>query len=282
MDVTWVNVNLPALGRLGEHLIADQMPEPWRSHAHSGCKQDRLSAAKTSVLIAWEHGGGIVASGWLSMPDIIALAGYRAFSFLSHVEVDSRFRRLGLGARLVRLACDTSSGFDLEGVLLATSDESLKSGFYAKLGFRSVGSDPWLMEYVVDKAGRAAHKSHSTLTHSRLSLRAVSPYDLATVQSICAQEHWLCSASGTQISVAEECEETFCSFFVDEDSSVRRQFIAHGISGESRFVSWVFRENNNWFQRLLCSIRSDSEVAALSSAVIDVILKVQPNWNKGS
>lgn len=243
--MVWAVVQCPPTGHVAQELLdaAELNEQPWRNHALCCLKEDIVLSSRTYIITGTRREQGIIASAWLSLPDPILLAGELSWAFIFNVFVRRDFRHQGMGSEVTRLACVVARRRQATGVMLATGDNTLRTQFYNQLGFRPVDQDPWLLSVEFPKAsdGRLSRTSRM----KRHVIRRRTAHDLATVQSICAQPHWICKGGSAWLSSAQECEEDFCESF--RDCKIN-DFLISGKLGKTEFVSWM-RQNEGQFQQ---------------------------------
>jgi hypothetical protein len=83
-------------------------------------------------------------------------------------------------------------------------------------------------------------------------IRAVGPFDLATVQSICAGGHWLGMNDQWELVASVEAEEEFCELFSEPGEATTESCLAVGKIGDSPFVSWFARGTSEWQRLSFC------------------------------
>ncbi|MBI5824615.1 MAG: GNAT family N-acetyltransferase [Chloroflexi bacterium] len=202
--IRWSIFRCPLLGSLKEQIAEDisHKPEPWLSHAISCLHKQTISPNATMIIIGLSEKDGTIGFVWLSLPDSELLAGWKSYSYLFHVFIKEDFRGMGYGKIGTKIACDFSKSLGVNGVLLATDNEGLRTKFYPSFGFRPLSSDPWLMK----KIYRIPENKKS---RSIALLRSVSHHDLSTIQSICGQPHWQHQMFTPARKKEEEVEEEF-------------------------------------------------------------------------
>jgi GNAT superfamily N-acetyltransferase len=255
-NMTWAAVRCPPIGELAQELsrAAQLVAEPWRSYALCCLKEDIVSSSQTYIITGTRRNLGIVASTWLSLPDEILLSRRPSWAFIFNVSVLPSFRGQGLGSELVRMACLAAQRYKAAGIMLATGDTNLKKNFYYRLGFRAVAQDPWLMALQFPNGVDSVRSQR--LPHNRQLVRRAASHDLGTVQSICAQPHWVCTEDRVQLSAAHECEETFCERFVNYKTI--DFLIASALDG-LEFVSWLRQDGGVKFQQCVLVDQSSED-----------------------
>jgi GNAT superfamily N-acetyltransferase len=273
--INWIVLQCPIYGDILAQIleVIEQKPEPWRLHAKQCLTDNNILLLRTSVIIALNETEGLVGFVWLSNPDLSILYPWKAYSFIFHVYIKPKYRKLGIGSKGIELALSQAKAHESDGVLLATDNTHLKEGFYYNFGFRDVASDPWLMK----KRFHANKKSKGYLDKMTPTLRSLSFHDLATVQSISAQPHWILRNEQIIRSGETEIEETFCGLFYDKQNN---QFIISGSYLGNPFISWTIENNHSITQRILYKRNSGGELRIISSkvqAAVDRSLQMDNN-----
>lgn len=198
---------LPPLDLAFSHLI-EEINVPWRFHVSSVLGLRIVTSSENVVIVVMKPYRGFVAWAWLSIPDRKLLGLYSVYGMLSHLFVVPDLRGQGLGKRIVNSAIQIAKLEKLNGILLATENNKLKKHLYEPCGFEKYGQDPWLMIY----KNLSSMTTNTTKGFSDDIIRRVTALDLATVQSICGQEHWIVSGRNIIKCYAEECEEDFAKY----------------------------------------------------------------------
>jgi GNAT superfamily N-acetyltransferase len=234
--------------------FAESLPSPWRHHAVRAVEHIPLAASRECITLLLGPGPSLVLGAWLSLPDRSLLPyTIRPAAFIHHVYVAHAVRRRGLGSTVSSAACRVAATAGFSRVLLSSSQSELRRGLYEPIGFRPVGPDQYLMSMDLHGADNVY------VPPWRPHLRATGPYDLATVQSFCAAEHWL-GTDGRWMSVPpEEVEEEFCASFEAHDTAQGSGHLATGTIDGARFVCWRTPEHGRvWIE----TGHSDRVVAA--------------------
>jgi hypothetical protein len=66
---------------------------------------------------------------------------------------------------------------------------------------------------------------------------------LATVQSICADDHWLGVEGQWERVPGQDCEEEFCEVFDESHAPLGDSYLAAGLIDGSYFASWCAQTN---------------------------------------
>lgn len=255
---TWAIVSCPLYGYIGRELTkqANLFPEPWKTHALLCLNCKLLTTTQTKIIVCFEKEHGIIASAWISIPDMVFLTGWDSCAFLSHIHVIRRKRGCGLGKKLLQIACNYVESQNIDNILIAANDTHLKMNFYGNMGFKSIEDDPWLMCYKCRQEDRKYVESISNVY--KKTIRAVSPHDLATIQTICFHQHWACNGI-VQLKEAVEQEEDFASYFVDEN--LFDQYLIKSEFKNSKFVSWIRKTNDGQLvQCILCHNENQKQI----------------------
>ncbi len=249
MNPIWAILTCPVHGSIGKALRGQiqKFPQPWKTHALLCLNLKLLTATKTYIIVGLDQKLGLIASIWISLPDKIILSGWESSAFIFNVYVPLKYRGKGLGKHIVQMACSTAKSEGVDYILLATNQLELRDNFYSKLGFEPLDNDPWLMRYNC----RLRKKNRFNLKIDiNYIIRAVSPHDLATIQSICAHKHWRHENGNISISGPIECEEDFSAVFVNK--TIFSQFLLKGKYHDNNFLSWVsYDESGELIQRIL-------------------------------
>ena len=213
--VAWLVMPCPLLANLREEVLAHLgfMREPWQSQTRMCVSVERLSVAHTTAVLAVHRSGALVAFALLGHPDLSMIRN-GACSFLHAVWVAPDRRRAGLGAKIVKVICSVAERDGEDSVLLASGDPELRTHLYEPIGFEPFSDDPWLMARRSSPSARGAKRRLRGVGVPRI--RGTSCHDLATVQSLCASEHWRVTEGDVQHCQGEEKEEAFCQLFATQ------------------------------------------------------------------
>jgi len=271
MGIAWTVITCPVYGKLQNELVhlIENKPEPWRSHALGCLQTEKFTSLRTMLILGLDDEAHVRASAWLSVPDMILLRDFKAWTYLYHVYVQPEFRLQGLGEKTIQQVIAETEKYDVTGILLSAGDEKVRQSFYGHLGFVDVPPDPWLM---TKHKERSLHGKSRKYAQSSTILRQVSLHDLATAQSICAHRHWICTPKESSEVGPQECEEDFCGLFTDDKAS---SFFVRIPYQNGIVLSWVVNSVHGWIQRLLCpDIKNNDLVEKIASKIGDITEKV--------
>jgi hypothetical protein len=270
-DIKWVVVTCPVYGILNRALsqIVSLKPEPWRRHALKCLSSEELSKKNIRVILGLHQSDGIVAFVWLSLPDCDLLQPPYDHAFVFHVFVVPQYRQLGIGSFAVKVATKVALQNGASGVLLATDNSDLRAGFYLNLGFHQYKDDPYLMLHSFNLIRTPVNITHC-LPSNPLShvIRRANVHDLATIQSVCVQNRWICSPKGITLTSANEIEEQFCAMSSATDI---QQYLIQGTFNAIPFKSWYYITSDNWCQQILCVDLSESEIRILAQKIAQTV-----------
>lgn len=261
--IIWAVIPCPIYGDFRRQILENILakPDPWVTQARRCICSERITGAKTMVLVRLDSGFRIDASVWISFPDCVALMPFEGFPYLFHVHVLPGRRSRGIGKQLIRRACEYLERRGFGRILLSSGHPELRDRFYNALGFVPVGDDPYLMVYSPERPVTKVSTEFQHLGLPAGRLRSISDHDLATVQSICGVRHWGCSSGGCKIESPEECEEEFCRVCHRGTD----QFLIAGFFSMRRFVSWYREEGESWTQKIVADDMDFGEIKELSA-----------------
>lgn len=235
--------------------FAATLPTPWGSHARIAIDWNSLTASKQCIVAALSPSSELAVGVWLSLPDRTVVADIpKPAAYIYHVYVAPEIRRRGLGLAACRTACGVAARAGVNRVMLAAKDERLRSRLYGAIGFEPLKNNRFLMECSLDPAPRRELRS-------RFQIRPVTPFDLATVQSICAGDHWHGADDRWEAAIAEDIEEDFCSLFSEAGRQSTGSCVATGALGPMRYISWCVQSEPMW-QRISFSTQTSTRTDA--------------------
>lgn len=256
--------DFPLTGAVAEAAsrFTETLPAPWRGHARCAIASTSLVGARLALIGVLDQRLELTAGVWLSLPDR-AVVGWtpKPAAYICHVYVAPEMRRRRLAFSVCDLACRVAANAGADRVLLAAADSKLREGLYGALGFRPFPNSPFLMEKEVDHGCRLDSRR---LFH----IRAVGPFDLATVQSICAGGHWLGMNDQWELIAGAEAEEEFCELFGEPGEASKQSYVAVGKIGDSPFVSWFARGTTEWQRLSFCGDNLTATDAARAGRLV--------------
>ncbi len=154
------------------------------------------------------------------------------FSFLANIIVDGEFKHKGIASKSIQLCESICKKHHCSGILLATSNEHLKSNFYSKLDFYKYKSDKWLLYKEITPKITALEINYF--------IHKITPFDLASIQSLCAFPH--CKIIDDIIEVVDCCEieEDFISQIIQYPNQFL--FFENISKNETPIIAWVIYE----------------------------------------
>jgi hypothetical protein len=217
------------LGELRRNVlaVASQQAEPWRGRICGLVNDERVSSAKTVLVLGLSPDGSVASSAWITLPDPSMFTGILRAAFIAGVYTDERLRGRHFATDAVERGCRVAARSGAECALLAASDQRL----YRRIGFTPVEPDPSLM---------LRHLGASTQSRVIPVIRQGTANDLATVQSICAQPHLLICANDVNSQVPSEVEQEFCQGL---SSSYSRQYLISAFFQAQWFTAWCKRDD---------------------------------------
>jgi predicted N-acetyltransferase YhbS len=201
----------PLLEGVRSHLVSllDYLAEPWRSQALECVTVDGVFSSTTVAICALDENSTLSGATLLSLPDVSLLGGWKHWAYLSNVIVEPSRRGRGVGKSLVKAGLELARTSPARGrVLLASGDPQVRRGLYAPLGFSAIAGDEYLMQYAA-QLPPDSYELARPMTPDSFTCRKASHHDLATVQSICAQDHWVMGPHEPTRCGAYEVEEKF-------------------------------------------------------------------------
>ncbi len=166
------------------------------------------------------------------------------FSFIANVIVAPKFKHKGIASNSIKTCEYVCKKHHCSGILLATSNENLKDNFYSKLNFCKYRSDDWLLKKEIISKITALKICHY--------IHKITPFDLATIQSICALPH--CKINDDIIEVVDCCEieEDFINQFMQYPNQFL--FFENISPSNTPTIAWVIYENNSYKQIVINGI----------------------------
>lgn len=240
--------DFPLTGAVAEAVsrFTETLPAPWRAHARCAIGSTSLVGGRLALIGVLDARRELAAGVWLSLPDRAVVGRIpKPAAYICHVYVAPEMRRRRLALSACGLACRVAANAGADRVLLAAADSELREGLYGALGFRPFPTSPFLME---KECGHGGPRDSQSVFH----IRAVGPFDLATVQSICAGEHWLGVNDQWEPIASVEAEEEFCELFGESGEASTESYLAVGKIGDSPFVSWFARGTSAWQRLSFC------------------------------
>jgi len=261
-NIQWIILECPVFGGIFTQIleIVEQKPEPWRLHAKQSLLDSNIILNKTKIIVALSETDGLIGFVWLSYPDLSILCQWKAYCFIFHVYVKPKYRNFGIGSKGIKLAVSLAKMYNCDGVLLVTDNSNLKEKFYYKFGFRNIVSDPLLLKKSFQR------KVNSQIFHNNkpATIRSVNFHDLATIQSINAQPHWIVNNGNVKRTQETEVEETFVELFHDNRT---HQFVISGTFKGNSYVSWIVEKKFLLTQCVLYKKDSCGDLRIISSKV---------------
>lgn len=156
-------------------------------------------------LIICYHKQQLISSVFLYIPNINFPQEMR-FSFISNVFVLPEFQHRGIASKCIKICESLSKKHYCSGILLATSNKTLKEEFYSKLNFFTYKRDEWLLKKDIISKKNTIIPYKETLY--------VTPFDLATIQSLCAFPHCIIIDDTIEHVDCCEIEEDFINLII--------------------------------------------------------------------
>ncbi len=179
------------------------------------------------------------------------------FSFISNVIVLPDFKHKGIATKSITICESLSRKHYCSGILLATSNKTLKETFYSQLNFCMYKSDDWLLKKDLIVKNTAVKQCKEIFN--------VTPFDLATIQSLCAFPHYKIIDNIIEFVDCCEIEEDFISLAM----KYPKQFLYVEIAATSYdpTIAWIIFDNEQCRQ----IIAKEKTIVEIN----DLLLKIQ-------
>lgn len=186
------------------------------------------------------------------------------FSFIANIIVASEFKHKGIASKSIQICESICKKRHCSGILLATSNENLKSNFYSKLDFYKYRSDKWLLHKEITPKMTAIKISYF--------IHKITPFDLASIQSLCAFPH--CKIIDDIIEVVDCCEVE--EDFIDQIMKYPNQFLFfESISkNNTPTIAWIIYEKGTCKQIVINEINPielNSKVSRIKDSIKTIL-----------
>jgi GNAT superfamily N-acetyltransferase len=243
---------------IDQHSIYSSMPEPWHSHIKICLESNGLFSGEVYAVFCINDSKQIVSSAFISFPDSRYLGNYNSYAFIQHVKVEDNFRHKGHGSQLIEFIEKQILETNCSGILASCSDPDLTSQFYKRLGFSQVDIDPYLLKLDFTNQQQIV----SVKSESIIMVRAITQYDIASVQTIMGQPHW--EIFKNKILQCDPCEyeEEFCHVFFN-NNALKSYLVNYE---DSYMVAWILIDTDGEHIFTLCN--DTDEIAILKHSYI--------------
>ncbi len=268
--IRWSIFNFPLHGILKDNMtmLVESMPEPWLNHAMLCIGNEGIYSSSTILFAGMLDNCKIVTYLWMSLPDKACSKHEISSAYIFHVFVSPEYRGACLGTEITLRACSFANQLGINKLHLATSNTKLKEKLYGAIGFMTVGDDPWLMRYETIPAILATNiiSSDNGVNGDAIEIRKVTHHDLATIQSICANNHWTCNVNNSYINKPSEVEEVFCEIL--KNKTFKENLLVHGCYHTHKYISWSILNNNEWQHQLITTENAEQNINKIANYIM--------------